>query len=419
MPALSSHGSKSGFDGLCLRILTFTSLYPNRINPLQGIFIHQRVRHLALHPDNSVEVIAPVPYFPSWLPVPRWQQFSQVPRQEEIDGVRIHHPRYPLLPGISMLAHGMLMYLASLSLVRRLHHENQFECIDAHFVYPDGFAAVLLGRILGVPVVVSARGTDINEYPTFRIVRLLIRWTLRNANGVVTVSAALRNKVVELGRPREQIRVITNGVDPQLFAMMDRAEARRRLGLSQSAEIAVCVAALRAVKGHRLLIEAIPLLAKRHPNLQLYLVGEGPLRPEVEALLAKLNLRESVFLLGQKPNSDLKIWFNASNVCCLTSEKEGRPNVLSESLACGTPVVATRVGGIPEIVGSPDLGVLVERDSRSIADGLEIAFSKDWNRRQIAAHAGSRTWAAVATEVGVYLNQCVERWKSQRGKEES
>jgi len=206
---------------LRLRILTFTSLYPSRVNPLQGIFIHQRVVHLARRPGNSVEVIAPVPYFPSWLPLPRWRQFSEIPREEEIDGVRIHYPRYPLLPRISMPAHGMLMYLSSLSLALRLHREKTFDCIDAHFVYPDGFAAVRLGSALNLPVVVSARGTDINLYSLFRLIRPMLRWTLTHAAGAIAVSADLKNKMIALGIPEAKIQVIANGVDTERFQPLD------------------------------------------------------------------------------------------------------------------------------------------------------------------------------------------------------
>lgn len=400
-----------------MRILTFTSLFPNAVQPDLAIFVFQRTVHLARQAGNDVTVVAPVPYFPSCLPLARWQLFSRIPREQRSGDLEVLHPRYPLFPWIMMPLHGFLIVLGCLAPMILLKKRFAFECIDAHFVYPDGFAAVLLGRILGVPVVVSARGTDINEYPSSRFIRPLIRWVLHNADGVVAVSAALREKVVELGRSREQVRVITNGIDPRLFGMTDRAEARRHLGLSQSAEIAVCVAALRPVKGHKLLIQAIALLAKRLPRLQLYLIGDGPLRPELETMIAELSLRESVFLVGRKPNSDLKMWFNAANVCCLTSENEGWPNVLSESLACGTPVVATHAGGIPEIIGSPDLGILVEWDSQSIANGLEIALSKDWDREQIAEQSGCRTWAEVAEEVGAYLDECVEKWKSQKENE--
>jgi len=397
-----------------MRILTFTSLFPNRVQPDLAVFVYQRTVHLARQPENSVTVVAPVPYFPSWLPLSRWRMFSEIPRDEEVGDLRVEHPRYPLLPGIMMPFHAILIVLGSLTTMIRLKKRFDFECIDAHFVYPDGLAAVLLGRFLGVPVVVSARGTDVNEYPSFRLIRPLIRWALRHADGVVAVSAALGEKIVELGRPREQVRVIGNGIDPQLFAPMDRMEARRRLGLSNNAEIAVCVAALRPVKGHKLLIEAIRLLVTKRAELQLYLVGDGTLRSELEGLVTELGLEKAVFLVGRKSNKELKIWFNAADVCCLTSEKEGWPNVLSESLACGTPVVATRAGGIPEIVNSAELGVLVERDSQSIASGLDVALSKNWDREQIAAHARRRTWEAVASEVGAYISECVEKWKSQR-----
>ena len=397
-----------------MKILTFTSLFPNTFQPDLAIFVYQRVSNLARLTGNHVTVIAPVPYFPSWIPLSRWRTFSRIPREERMGDLRVLHPRYPFVARIMMPLHGLLIVFGCLAPMIRLKRRFNFECIDSHFMYPDGFAAVLLGKILGVPVTVSARGTDINEYPSFRWIRPQIRWTLRHASGVMAVSAALREKIVELGRPLDQIKVIANGIDPQLFTQIDRSEARRSLGLPQNAEIIICVAALRSVKRHKFLIQAIRLLTTKHPELQLYIVGEGPLRSELELLLAELNLTESVFLVGQKSNSDLKIWFNAANVSCLTSEKEGWPNVLCESLACGTPVVATRVGGIPEIVTSPEFGVLVEQDSESIASGLEVALSRNWDRQEIARHAANRTWVAVATETKDYLKECVEVWRQQR-----
>jgi glycosyltransferase involved in cell wall biosynthesis len=388
---------------LRLRILTFTALYPNKVNPLQGIFIHQRVKHLALRPGNSVEVIAPVPYFPTWLPVPRWRKFSQVPREEEIDGVRIHHPRYPLLAGISMPAHGMLMYLASLSLARRLHSENQFDCIDAHFVYPDGFAAVHTGKSLGVPVIVSARGTDINLYSSFRLIRPMLRWTLTHAAGAVAVSAGLKNKIIALGIPEAEIQVISNGVDTVRFQPLDTKSARKQIGLPEKDPVAVSVGSLTESKGHHLLIAAVAKLAERIPGLRLYVIGEGVYRAKLEDLVREKQLLEQVFLPGNRPNEELSLWFNAANISCLMSSREGWPNVVSEALACGTPVLATRVGGIPEIITSPELGMFVERNVNSIAAGLEQALATPWNRDEIARHSRSRSWDTVAEEVETYL----------------
>jgi len=390
---------------LRLRVLTFTALYPNKANPLQGIFIHQRVKHLARRPGNFAEVIAPVPYFPSWLPFDRWRKFSQIPLEEEIDGLRIHHPRYPLLPGISMPAHGMLMYLASLSLARGLHGEKRFDCIDAHFVYPDGFAAVRLGKKLRLPVVVSARGTDINLYPSFRFIRPMLRWTLTNAAGAIAVSAALKNKMTALGLLESKIQVISNGVDVERFQMFDAITARKQLGLPVEGPIAVSVGSLIESKGHHLLIEAVAKLAGRFPQLRLYVIGEGIYRSQLETFLREKKLQDRVFLPGNQPNEELPLWFNAANLSCLVSSREGWPNVVSESLACGTPVLATRAGGIPEIIISPKLGMFVERHLDSVAAGLEQALATTWNRTEIARQSRARSWDAVAAEVEAFLQQ--------------
>ncbi len=392
-----------------MRILTFTALYPNKANPLQGIFIHQRAKHLARRPGNSVEIIAPVAYFPSWLPVPRWRHLSDIPHEEEIDGLRVHHPRYPLLPGVSMPAHGMLMYLGSLSLARRLHGENRFDCLDAHFLYPDGFAAVRIGRRLGLPVIVSARGTDINLYPSFRLIRGMLRWTMSNAAGAIAVSADLKSKMISLGTPETKVRVIPNGIDPERFQPLDARSARNQLGLPEEAVIAVSVGYLIESKGHHLLIAAIARLLERFPKLRLYVIGDGVYRPRLEELVRAKQLQEHVFLIGNRPNKELSLWFNAADLSCLISSREGWPNAVSEALACGTPVLATRAGGIPEIITSPERGMFVEPNVDSIAAGLEQALTKRWNREEIARYSRSRSWDTVAAEVEAFLKSKVRQ----------
>ncbi len=390
-----------------MRVLTFKALYPNKVNPLQGIFIHQRVKHLALRPGNSVEVIAPVPYFPAWMPGERWRKFSQIPREEVIEGVLIHHPRYPLLPGISMPVHGMLMYWASLPLAQYLQRREQFDCIDAHFVYPDGFAAVRLGRNLGLPAVVSARGSDINLYSSFRAIRPMLRWTLLHADGAIAVSDDLKNKIIALGIPESKIRVISNGVDAERFQPRDAKSARKQLGLPEEGSIAVSVGSLIESKGHHLLIAAIAELARSFPQLRLYILGEGAYRPTLEQLVREKKMQDRIFLFGTRPNEELSLWFSVADLSCLMSSREGWPNVVSEALACGTPVLATRAGGIPEIISSPDLGMLVERNVQSIVVGLERALTKTWNRAEIARHSRSRSWDAVAAEVEAFLQSTI------------
>ncbi len=301
--------------------------------------------------------------------------------------------------------HALLMFLGCIACVRRLNRVARIDSIDAHFVYPDGLVSVLLGKILGVPVTVSARGTDINLFPSFKLIRPMIRWTLLQADGVIAVSDALKEAMVRLGANPHKIHVIPNGINAALFQPMDREEAKRNLNLPPQGPLLVSVGALIRPKGHLTLIRAFATIAPRHPELRLYILGEGPLRSELESLVRDLNLQDRVRLPGKRPNEELPQWFNAADVSLLVSEREGWPNVLTESLACGTPVVATRVGGVPEILHSPELGIVVEQTVSSVADGIERALLKKWDREAISKQTRTRTWATVAGELETLFSE--------------
>lgn len=302
-----------------------------------------------------------------------------------------------------MATHGISMFLTSLPLLKRLNKAMQIDCIDAHYVYPDGFAAVLLGKWLNVPVIVTARGTDINLFPEFASIRPMIRWTLHQAHGVIAVSNALKQKMQELATPADKIRVIANGVDIKRFYPVDRAEARRYLGLPDSGPLVLSVGSLVPHKGHQRVLSAIAELALKYPGLRLYVVGEGHFRKQLQSLLHEKGLMGRVIMLGQVPNDQLKYWYSGADVTCLASDREGLPNVLLESLACGTAVVATHVGGIPEVVVSPQLGILVEPSDRGITAGLELALQTRWDRNTIVCAAQKRSWEAVAQEVDQFV----------------
>jgi len=399
-----------------MRILTFTSLFPNAVQPWHGLFVYQRVAHLARRPGNVVTVVAPVPYVPKWIATQRCRETASIPRREVLGSLDVHHPRYFLLPKISMPIHGRLMFAGSVTLVRELHEKIKFDCIDAHYVYPDGFAAVLLGKSLGIPVIVSARGTDISLFPSFQRIRPMIRWTLQHAAGAVGVCEALRQAMLDLGSAPERTRAIGNGVDLQRFSPMERGDARRRLGMPEDAEVIVSVGNLVPVKGYQFLIPAIAQLVTRHPKIRLYIVGEGYFRTKLEAQARQLGLQDRIVFVGRKPNEELKNWYSAADVSCLASSREGWANVLLESLACGTPVVATRVWGAPEVITSPELGVLVDQGVAPIADGLEAALRKQWDRDALVRHASSRTWDVVAEEVENFLSVRIDAERKQTSK---
>jgi glycosyltransferase involved in cell wall biosynthesis len=308
------------------------------------------------------------------------------------------------------------MFIGSLRTAHRLHREMKFDCIDAHFVYPDGLAAVLLGKFLKLPVVVSARGTDINLYPSFRSIRPQIRWAIKHSSGVIAVSTSLLEPMLGLGARPAHSRVIGNGIDLDRFSPIAPAQARNHLGLPGLGMIIVSVGALTPRKGFHFLIPALAQIAPRFPAIHLYILGEGEYRSMLEALIRECKLENQVTLVGKIPNEQLRYWFSAASISCLVSSREGWANVLPESLACGTPVVATRVWGAPEIIVSPELGLLVEQDVQSIAAGLESALIKDWDRQYIAQQAAKRTWQIVAAEVEEFLFSIISGANSQQSQ---
>lgn len=390
-----------------MRILTFTSLFPDSTRSNFGIFVYQRMAHLARLPGNSVTVVAPVPYTPAWVPGKKAQEYRAVPKQERFGDLLVYHPRYPFLPKVSMTVHGLLMFIGSYALLRRLAKQDAgVDCIDAHFVYPDGFAAVLAGKLLKLPVVVSARGTDINLYPTIGRIRPMLQWTVRRAQGLIGVCSDLSKTMIELGAPAERVQTIGNGVDATRFHPVDHASARSYLGLPGGRKIVVAVGSLIPRKGYHLLIPAIAELKRRGLTVQLHIAGEGEARAALEKLIHDLALQQDVFLLGNVANYQLKYWYSAADVSCLASSREGWANVLLESMACGTPVVASRIWGTPEVVVSDELGILVEQNSQALAEGLQSALQRRWDRARIAAFAQQRCWNVVAKEVEQWLMHC-------------
>lgn len=387
-----------------MKILTFTHLFPNAMQPVWGIFVYQRTRHLA-EDGNQVKVVAPVPYIPRWFPSKERERYKHIPRSETVGGLGVDHPRYALVPKIAMPFHGILLFLGCWRQVAKLHREERFDCIDSHWIYPDGFAAVLLGKMLGIPVFCSARGTDANVYPAFRLVRPLIQWTLREAAGVIAVSQALKEVIAGLGVSRENVGVIGNGVDLQRFEMLNRQTAREKLGLPREGQLLLAVGTLNEHKNHALLISAFAQLAPRWPKLQLHIVGEGHLRASLEGLVKGYGLQDRVLLPGSRPNEELYLWYNAADLSCLSSSREGWPNVLLESLACGTPVVATRVGGVGEVITLSELGVVVETTAQAFSEGLEKGLRTNWERDALRKYAQSRTWHEVAKEVETFLSE--------------
>ncbi len=383
-----------------MKILTFSSLFPNNIWPNLGIFTKERGVHLARINGCVVKVVSPVPYFPPVKIGWRWN-LSQVARQEMRDELEIYHPRYFMTPKVGMSSYGMMMFLSVLRTVKNIQKEFDFDIIDSHYVYPDGFAAVLLGRFFRKPVAVWALGSDINLFAKFPVIRKFLQYTLHRSDRVIAVCQALKEAMIQLEIPGEKISVIPTGVDVRKFYPFSKQETRSKLGLPLNKKIILSVGHLTPNKGFDLLIRAVKILLDESPerDLKLVIVGEGFARKGLERLVSSYQLGERVRLIGAVPHQELYFWYSAADLFCLASKKEGWPNVLLESLACGTPVVATPVGGIPEIIGSNGIGLLATRNEQDISKTISIALKKQWNHDEIIQYARQHTWDKVALSV--------------------
>lgn len=356
---MSEHRS----DGLT--ILTYTSLYPNAAQPQHAVFVENRLRHLLADGHVTAKVVAPVPWFPLRARAfGRYADLARVPDREERLGIEVLHPRYPVIPKVGMSIAPLLMYAWTKPAVARILRDGyDFDLIDAHYFYPDGVAAVLLGQHLGKPVTITARGTDINMIPRHAVPRRMIRWAARRAAGVITVSEALKDAMTRLDLEPPRVRVLRNGVDLDAFRPGNRTAARARLGVEPP--VLLCVGNLVPLKGHDLVIRALPMLE----GATLLIAGHGPEENRLRGLARALGLDERVRFLGSIAHAEMAGIYDAADVLVLASEREGWPNVLLEAMACGTPAVATTVGGVPEVVASPAAGrLLPRRDPECIAE---------------------------------------------------
>jgi teichuronic acid biosynthesis glycosyltransferase TuaC len=373
-----------------VRLLTFSTLFPHAARPNHGVFVENRLRHLVASGEATSFVLAPVPWFPSrsqWFG--DWAVNARAPAAEIRHGIAIHHPRYPVIPKLGMSLAPWLLYQAMIPHVSRLLAEgHSFDAIDAHYIYPDGVAASWLGRRFGLPVVMTARGTDVNLIPRYRVPRRLIEGAIRDASALIAVSAALKDVLVELGAPDEKVTVLRNGVETRLFRPHDdRLAVRSELGLKGL--VLISVGALIERRGHHRTIEAMRQL----PAFELIIVGEGPERQRLGALIAEYGLTERVRLLGPQPHMELPALYGAADASVLASSREGCANVLLESMACGTPVIAANVWGNSEVVHAPTGGIIYEPNTPDgIAAAVRKLFADLPNRAPTRAYAKLFSW---------------------------
>jgi len=387
-----------------VRTLLFSTLYPSSARPVHGIFVETRLRELLRSGRVQTRVVAPVPWFPSTNE--RWGSYARIartPARETRHGIDVLHPRYPLLPKVGMTLAPFGLAAASIAPIRSLIDEGfDFDVIDAHYYYPDGVAAAMLARHFGKPLTITARGTDLNLIPQHWAPRRLMQWAASAADTSIGVCSALVDVLRGWGVEESRLRVLRNGVDLQRFQPEPQAQARQALGsglgLGQTAgPLLISVGHLVERKGNHLIVQAMPAIRRSHPQARLLIVGEGEERPALERLVAQLALADAVTLTGAVPNEQLARWYSAADALVLASSREGWANVLLEAMACGTPVVATRIWGTPEVVAGPAAGVLVdERSAAALAAGVQRLLAAPPDRAAVRRYAEGFGWGATS-----------------------
>jgi len=373
-----------------MNILTVTSLYPNKKQFRHGIFIETRLRQLLQENGIQAKVVAPVPWFPFKNNVfKKYAFYADIPKYEERYGIGIYHPRYLVIPKVGMLFTPFFMAFSLIIQIKKLQRLEKFDLIDAHYYYPDGVAVSLVSKLLHIPFFISARGSDINLITNYKYPKKMILWAANNAKASITVSKALKDKMVLIGAKPEKIHVLRNGIDLKLFRPLNKLKYKKKFRLGE--KVILSIGNLVDLKGHDLIIDAL----RKLPDFQLIIVGMGEEENNLKKKVTELSLENQVLFLGERQQTELVEIYTASDVMVLASSREGWPNVVLESLACGTPVVATTVGGTPEILQQSESGVLIERSSNAIAEGIINLFEKYPNRDETRKYSEKFSWEST------------------------
>lgn len=394
-----------------IRIAVVTPFFPNGTESYGGRPIYQSV--VALQRLARVEVFCTRLKYPRWrILQPRRWLYRPVDPKDSPPGVRVHYIQYPALPVISRPFHDSIctLYLQP--------HLEQFrpDVILAYWLYPEGYVALRIGKRLGIPVVLGARGSDLLVIRDSGILGK-VKDSLQRAAFVLTVTEDMRQKAISLGARPDCVRTVYNGCDTSIFRIRGRAESRAALGVAPDSQLIVFVGRLMPIKGVRELLEAMSLLVPSHPRLELVFIGDDFMGGTLQARAAQPDLSGHVRFLGIRTPTEIARWYAAANLVCLPSHSEGCPNVVLEALSCGRPLVASNAGGIPELVDSRCAILVPPKDPVRLAEAVAEALQRPWDETEIASCFG-RTWDAVAQETfevcGAAVEKCALEFASMR-----
>jgi teichuronic acid biosynthesis glycosyltransferase TuaC len=397
-----------------MRVLSVSSVYPNRVEPGLGLFVLARLTAMAKR--VPLKIVAPVPFVDYTNPKGKFWRGRSFPLATITQTPDVIYPRW-IFPPFGTVANILCLFARIYPVLRRLRSAFPFELIDAHFAYPEGVAVAMLARAFRVPYVITLRGSE-PAFAAYRSRKLVMQWALRGAAKIIAVSEELRWFAGNLSGNADKTVTIPNGVDPAIFHSRDRLSVRTKHNISHGRKLIISAGELIEAKGHQHVAEAVRELLLESYDVELLIVGRtGRGGPKYEDKLKKsiqlLGLADRIRFAGWADRETVAELLSAADVFCLASHTEGWPNVVHEALACGTPVVATHVGAIPEMIPSDKYGFIVPvKDHSSLVKCLKQALGIEWDRNQIAKWGMARTWDHVASEVVAVFESVIAESKT-------
>lgn len=393
-----------------MRVLSISTLFPNPAVPGLGPFVASQMKAVAACDEVDLVMVNPlgVPPWPLSLH-PHYAALRAVGPSSALGALAVHHPRFALIPRFGGQTNAGRIARAVLPLARRLHAETPFDLVDAQFFFPDGPAAAIVAKALGLPLTIKARGADIHYWGRLRGSGPQMLRAARQAAGLLAVSQAMKADMAALGIDAGKIAVHYTGLDHDRFRPLERAACRREIagsfGVPETGRLLVATGALIARKGQGLAIEALPAL----PQARLALAGQGADEANLRALAKRLDVSDRVHFLGRVGHDDLPTLLSAADALILPSASEGLANAWIEALACGTPLVVPDVGGAREVVQDGSAGRIVAREADAIAAGVRDLLAAPPSQAAVAPHAERFSWDHNARELAAFWRRMARR----------
>ena len=390
--------------------------FPSVLNPNAGTFVLEQacaLRSLGI----EITVVAPTPWPPPFLRfIPHVRKYMAIPERTDHRQLSVERPRFLLLPRSWLFScFGWFYFLCCYRVITRAIREQRIDLIHAHTIMPDGFAAIMFGHKFNLPVVCTVHGSDVNIYPARSMAtRWATKWALARVGRLIAVSGHLKANIFRLVGDR-QVEVVANGADSDVFNSVSKDQARARLGLPLQQGILLFVGRLVEIKQVPVLLEAMRRLSR--PNLHLYLVGNGELRSELIAMAQQLGVADRCSFVGSRPHEEIPLWLAAADCFVLCSRMEGSPTVLPEAMMSGVPIVATAVGGIPEIITHRETGLLVPAgDSVALGEAINLLLTDKRLAAGVATRAAALsltqfTWKANAEKTAAVYRDALDDWR--------